>query len=376
MSKRSIFEEVGDKVAVDTPKPVAAEAARVGGRAAVRIWLIVLLALVALMVIVGGLTRLTDSGLSITEWNVVMGALPPLSQADWIAAFDAYKTTDEYKLQNSWMELADFKPIFWWEWGHRFLGRFLGLVWAVGLIYFAVRKQIPRGWLGRLILIGALGGLQGAVGWWMVYSGLSDRVDVAPYRLATHLGIAFVIFAFISWYILKIGREEWELLQARRRRISGLFGLSIAVTTLLFLQILLGALVAGNDAGLMFLDWPLMHGDVFPADAFELTPFWANFFENVGLVQFMHRITAYALMALAIYFLIRTRRSGHERTAFWGLALSLGILLQAGWGVLTLVHAAPMFLALVHQLAALGLLWLAMRVKFEIAYPSEQKITA
>lgn len=377
MSKRSIFEEVGEATKAPAPTPGKAEAERTGARAAIRAWLWVLLGLVALIVVVGGLTRLTDSGLSITEWNLIMGTLPPLSEADWNAAFNAYKTTDEFKLQNSWMELSDFKPIFWWEWGHRFLGRFLGVVWLLPLIYFAVRGMIPRGWTGRLVFIGLLGGLQGAIGWWMVYSGLSVRVDVAPYRLATHLGVAFLIFSLIWWFIMKLRQEEWALLQARRRRVGGMFAWSVALVTLLFIQILLGALVAGVDGGLGYTDWPMMDGEFFPAAAaLEMTPVWANFFENMAMTQFMHRITAYLLLAVAVIFAIKGRRSGHKGIAFWSTMLLIGVAAQAVLGIATLMHAAPMTLSSKHQFGALLLLMLALRAKFEMAYPAEQKISA
>ena len=305
-----------------------------------------------------------------------MGTLPPLNEAQWIAAFEAYKITDEYKTQNYWMELADFKPIFWWEWGHRFMGRFIGVVWLIPLLIFAALGMIPRGWTGRLIFIGFLGGLQGAIGWWMVYSGLSVRVDVAPYRLATHLGVAFVIFGFIAWYIMALGREEWALLQARRRRVGGMFGWSAALVGLLFLQILLGALVAGTDAGRGYTDWPLMDGAFFPEDALAMTPVWSNYFENPAMVQFMHRIGAYLLLALAVAYWLKGRRSGHRGMARWSGLVLLGVVGQGIYGIVTLVHGAPLELAIFHQIFALGLLWFALRAKFETAYPGEQKISA
>ena len=376
MSKRSIFEEVGGDQKIAAPAPGKAEADRTGARAMIRAWLWTLLALVALMVVVGGLTRLTDSGLSITEWNLVMGTLPPLSAADWDAAFEAYKTTDEFKLQNSWMELSDFKPIFWWEWGHRFLGRLIGVVWLLPLLFFAVRGMIPRGWTGRLVFLGLLGGLQGAIGWWMVYSGLSVRVDVAPYRLATHLGVAFLIFSFIWWFIMKLRKEEWELLQARRRRLDGMFGWSIVLVTILFLQILIGALVAGVDGGVGFTDWPMMDGVFFPPEALEMTPVWANFFENMAMTQFVHRMTAYLLLAVAVVFALKGRRSGHKGVSFWATMLLIGVASQAVLGIATLMHAAPLGLSIAHQFGALALLMLALRTKFEAAYPTEQKISA
>ncbi|MEM7544571.1 MAG: COX15/CtaA family protein [Pseudomonadota bacterium] len=377
MAKRSVFEEVGEKPEVPVAAPGAADAKKARNRRIIGGWLWLLLVLVVVMVAVGGLTRLTDSGLSITEWNVVIGALPPLSDADWNAAFADYQTTDEYKLQNNWMTLADFKPIFWWEWGHRFLGRVIGLVWFVPLVIFAVAGMIPRGWGLRLILPGFLGGLQGAIGWWMVYSGLSDRVDVAAYRLAVHLGIAFLIFAVLCWLILKIRMPEWEALQARRRRVKGLFGWAAAVTGVLFLQILFGALVAGTDAWAGWNTWPLMDGAVIAPEAFDMVPFWANFFENPAMTQFVHRSFAFIVIAAAMVFAFRARRSGHKASGRWATWLLVGMLAQAIYGIFVLLVAAPadaLVIAVGHQLGALALLALAMRAKFEVAYPSAQSI--
>ena len=377
MSKRSIFEEVGEGASVaPAPVPGAAAAEKARGRNVVIGWLWTLLALVVVMVVVGGLTRLTDSGLSITEWNLIIGAIPPLSETDWLAAFEEYKTTDEYRLQNSWMTLADFKPIFWWEWGHRFLGRLIGLVWALPLLYFAIRKMIPRGWGFRLLLLGLLGGLQGAIGWWMVYSGLSVRVDVAPYRLMVHLGIAFLIFALICWYIVKLGREDWALLQARRRRAPGLFGWGIAAVTVIFIQILLGALVAGTDGWAGWNTWPMMDGAFMAPEAVEMAPFWSNFFENPAMTQFVHRTFAYFVLIVAVVFALKARATGHKATGFWATFLLGGVVAQAVYGIVTLLWAAPVEVAIFHQLGALALLALALRAKFEAAFPAEQKIRA
>ncbi|MFB1025875.1 MAG: COX15/CtaA family protein, partial [Octadecabacter sp.] len=213
---RSIFEDVSD-----IQKPVAApggiDAGGKGARGAIRVWLMMLFTLVVVMIIVGGLTRLTDSGLSITEWAPVSGAMPPMNVAAWEAEFEAYKQIPEYIEQNAGMSLSEFKVIYYWEWGHRQLGRVIGIVWALGFVYFLVRRQIPVGWTGRLVFIGALGGLQGAIGWWMVHSGLQvGMVDVASYRLATHLGLAFVILGFIAWFVFLLGRREADLMQTRR----------------------------------------------------------------------------------------------------------------------------------------------------------------
>ena len=201
--KRSIFEEVSDPSAVrEAPKGGVIDSAKRGARGPIRAWLAVLFVMVVLIIVVGGLTRLTDSGLSITEWRPVTGAMPPLSAEAWDAEFAKYKEIPEYQLQNLGMSLQEFKTIYWWEWGHRQLGRLIGLVWAVGFIYFLTANKIPTGWTAKLILPGALGGLQGAIGWWMVSSGLTgEMLDVASYRLAVHLGLAFVILGFIAWLL-------------------------------------------------------------------------------------------------------------------------------------------------------------------------------
>ena len=200
------------------------DAPKRGSRGAVRAWLMVLFVMVAAMIAVGGLTRLTDSGLSITEWRPVTGALPPMSAEAWQSEFDKYRLIPQYQLVNKGMSLSEFQEIYWWEWGHRQLGRMIGLVWAVGFFGFLLARRIPVGWTGRLALVGALGGLQGAIGWWMVASGLGGTMtSVASYRLATHLGLAFVILGFLAWYILLLGRSEAALLQARRAREAKLF---------------------------------------------------------------------------------------------------------------------------------------------------------
>ena len=266
-TKRSIFEDVGEGAAPrSAPAGGVIDASRKGARGAVRVWLAVLFLMVVAMIAVGGLTRLTDSGLSITEWRPVTGALPPMNEADWATEFEKYKEIPEYQLQNTGMTLQEFKTIYWWEWGHRQLGRAVGLVWALGFLFFWATKRIPPGWTGRLVIPGALGGLQGAIGWWMVSSGLGgERLDVASYRLATHLGLAFVILGVLAWFILLLGRTEGGLIQARRSREPKLFSLGTGLMHFAFLQILIGALVAGIDAGRTFNDWPDMAGPVLPA---------------------------------------------------------------------------------------------------------------
>ncbi len=372
MTKRSIFEDVSGPRG--TASPVAAPARRREARGAIALWFLVLALLTAAMVLVGGLTRLTDSGLSITEWSPVMGALPPLTEADWQAAFAAYQTTTEFQSQNSWMTLADFKPIFWWEWGHRLLGRAIGLIWLAGFVGFWLAGRIPAGWTGRMLLPGLLGGLQGAVGWWMVASGLTGRLDVASYRLALHLGLAFVILMVLIWLALRVRLEEVALLKARRRRLAPLMAAAGALTGLVFLQILAGALVAGIDAGRGYVDWPLMQGAFLPDESFDLTPLWTNFFENPALVQFVHRMLGYLVLAFGLVFVMRTGRSGHGMTRNLGRWIGVAILAQVMVGIVTVMHASPLGLAILHQAGALIVVALLVRTKFEIAYPSEQKI--
>jgi cytochrome c oxidase assembly protein subunit 15 len=303
-----------------------------------------------------------------------MGAIPPLSGADWQAAFEAYQGTTEFQTQNNWMTLADFKPIFWWEWGHRFLGRLIGGVWLAGFLAFLLAKRIPAGWTGRLILPGVLGGLQGAVGWWMVTSGLTGRLDVASYRLALHLGLAFVIFAVMIWLALRIRLDDVALLKARRRRLPALMGVAGALAGLVFLQILAGAMVAGIDAGRGYVDWPLMQGQFLPGDSFAMTPLWVNFFENPALVQFIHRMLGYFVLALGLIFALRCGRSGHGAIRNLGRWAGVAILAQVVIGIVTVMHASPLGIAIFHQAGALVVVVVLVRAKFEIAFPGEQSI--
>ena len=373
-TKRSIFEEVGD-----TPKQKAAPGginrAGQGARGLIRGWLMALFALVVVMIVVGGLTRLTDSGLSITEWKPVTGAMPPMSEAAWNAELEKYRAIPEYQLQNKGMTLSEFKVIYWWEWGHRQLGRFIGLVWGVGFVYFLAAKKIPSGWTGRLVFIGALGGLQGAIGWWMVSSGLKEgMLDVASYRLATHLGLAFVIFGFIAWYVYLLGRSQADLLQARRSGDTRLATLSTVLVGFAFVQIILGALVAGIDAGRAYPDWPLMAGGFFPPEPFGLSPVWRNFFEDAGLVQFMHRMAGYGLFAFGIFVWSRARRSANTQTRFAFNAMLAMMVLQMVLGIITVIYSAPWHIAIVHQLGAVVLWALILRGRFLAQYPRAQSV--
>jgi len=375
---RSIFEEVSD----DSPDPRKAvqtgmidKGGSGGARKAIRAWLVVLFGLVVVMMVVGGLTRLTDSGLSITEWDLVMGTLPPMGGDDWAAAFTAYQQTPEFRLVNHAMSLEEFKVIFWWEWGHRFLGRIIGLVWIFGFLGFWATRKIPTGWMGRLLIIGGLIGLQGAVGWWMVASGLEgDMIDVASYRLAIHLGLAFVILGLIAWAMMLLTQSEAELMQARRLREKKLFGLGTGLMHFAMLQIVLGALVAGIDAGRSYTDWPLMAGQVVPPDPFGIEPLWRNFFENPGLVQFIHRVAGYLLVIFALVAFWRSRSAATPATRTAFTFVTVVLLAQMVLGIVTVLNGAPLSIAILHQAGAILAWVLILMARFRAGYPPAQSV--
>ncbi len=311
----------------------------------VRLWLWAVLGLLFVMIVVGGLTRLTDSGLSITEWRPVTGAIPPLNETDWLSEFDRYRASSEYQMQNRGMSLAEFKEIYWWEWGHRFLGRLIGFVFAVPFVVFLVQKRIDRPLGLRLGVIFVLGGLQGALGWFMVQSGLSERVDVSQYRLAAHLGVAFVIFAATLWVLLGLAHRKraHSDMAPRTRRLAAIMVVAV------FVQILLGALVAGLDAGLTYNTWPLMDGQLVPNGLFQIQPVMLNFFENITMVQFQHRILAYLIAALVVWLWLDARRSEAARTAN---VLAGLVAAQILLGVWTLLAVVPLWLGVAHQAMA------------------------
>lgn len=377
MSKqRSIFEDVAtDKPVDEMPKVGLIDSGKTGARRAISAWLLMMFALVVCMIIVGGLTRLTDSGLSITEWKPVTGAVPPMSEAVWLEEFAKYKEIPEYQLQNKGMSLAEFKTIYWWEWGHRQLGRLVGLVWATGFFYFLLRRQIPKGWTGRLVLVGVLGGLQGAIGWWMVSSGLEGRMlDVASYRLATHLGLAFVILGTLIWFAWQLGQSEMDLFQRRRNQEKRPVTLASLLLILVFLQIISGALVAGIDAGRGYIDWPLMNGEFLPSESFDYVPFWSNFFENPALVQFNHRLLGYITLVMTLYLWYSSRGSAivATRRAFvWVLA---AVLAQMVLGIITVLNAAPWQWAILHQLGAIIVIVSVLNARFLALYSKAQTL--
>ncbi len=324
-----------------------------GSPSLVRLWLAIVAILVLAMIVVGGATRLTDSGLSITEWRPLLGAIPPLSDADWQDAFAKYKQIPEYREVNRGMSLDAFKVIYWWEWGHRFLGRIIGVVFAVPLLAFWLTGRLPRG-LG-LPLAGLLlfGGLQGAIGWYMVQSGLTEGVDVSPYRLALHLSMAILILGLIVWTILGLSPPDTRVIlldtvtPAQRRRASVLLAL-------VFLQIVAGAFVAGHKAALVYNTWPTMNGDLVPDGLLMLAPWWLNAVENITTIQFNHRLLAYVLVLLALWHAWSVTRSADARTpGATAVLLAAGLLAQAALGIVTLLAVTeakiPVGLGVAHQ---------------------------
>lgn len=314
----------------------------------VAVWLWTVAALVLAMIVVGGATRLTDSGLSITEWQPLLGAIPPLSEADWLIAFEKYKQIPEYSLVNAGMSLDQFKTIYWWEWAHRFLGRIIGLVFAIPLLAFWIGGRLRQGLAPKLVGVLALGGLQGAIGWYMVSSGLAERVDVSQYRLALHLTTAFVIFGCLIWLALEASEQ--------RRSIAGPVGSSavrwgaIALVILVLAQVVLGAFVAGLKAGLIYNTWPLMNGQFVPSD-YWITPAHLSFFESHAAVQFNHRMSAYVLGVLVlaqIWFVLRAGAADHcSRISAYVLAAA--VFVQMVIGIATLLAHVPVSLGLLHQ---------------------------
>lgn len=325
----------------------------------IRRWLILIGLMVYAMILIGGATRLTDSGLSITEWDPIKGTLPPLGEAGWLAEFEKYKATAEFQFQNYNMTLAEFKYIYWWEWGHRLFGRLIGLIAVGGFVWFAAKRWLTRRWTIRLLVLIALGGLQGAIGWWMVASGIGEttRVDVAPYRLATHFGLALLIIGVTAWFWLDLKRGGGKPVKQPG------YVLALSLFVLISVQMFSGALVAGLDAGRSYTDWPLMSGQLVPSPYLYPDLGLRSLFEGRAATQFNHRFLAYLIWAISIFAAIRYRAG-----PFGGRYTILACLVtaQAVWGILTLVSAAPLMMALVHQglgvitlLAALELTWQA-----------------
>lgn len=319
----------------------------------VALWLFVIAGMIALMVLVGGLTRLTGSGLSITEWRPVTGAIPPLSDADWQAEFAKYQGSPQYDLLNRGMGIAAFKTIYWWEWTHRLLGRLIGVVFAVPFLAFLWQRRIDRALAGRLAIIFLLGGAQGALGWWMVQSGLEgSRVAVSQYRLAAHLCLAIILFGYILWTAL-------EVIGARRTGVSAAARfrpLVFVFAGLVFVQMLLGAFVAGLDAGLAFSTWPTYGGAWIPVGLYDLSPWWINHFENHALVHFQHRTLGYVVALIAVWLYFAIRAIADKPLQLAGIHVIVLVAIQIALGVFTVVSGVALPLAALHQIVALGLL--------------------
>jgi len=381
-----------------TPAATSLFSWRAPGRKAVAIWLFAVAAIIVGMVTLGGLTRITGSGLSITEWDPIMGAIPPLGDAQWHDAFAKYQLIPQYRLENHGMSLDAFKAIFWWEWTHRLLGRLLGFVFFVPFVWFAWTGAIARGEWPRMLLLFALGGLQGFVGWWMVESGLETRVAVSQYRLAIHLGVAIILLGAILWTALEYlrlpspplrGRGQGEGAVAARsmpstpsphrayavakRPLRGGEGVMFGyvLVALVYVQMLLGALVAGLHAGLIYNTWPSMDGRVFPENPFSVTPWWRSFFEDPGLAQFDHRIGAYIVFfaALALSFRIRSRKPSVQSANAAGIVAGLAVF-QVVLGIVTLLTQAPLELAAAHQVTAALLFCASIWLAFELSRSS------
>ena len=321
-------------------------------------WLILVCAMVFAMVVLGGVTRLTHSGLSMTEWKPITGWLPPLTDAAWAAEFERYKQFPEYKKVNFGMDLDGFKSIFWFEFSHRVLGRSIGLVYLLPFLFFLWRKQIDGKLMPRLWLMFVLGGLQGAMGWWMVSSGLVDRPDVSHYRLTAHLGLAVVIYAYGLWIALSLLMPVTGYL---RNRLRGVYRLALTLVGVIIFVMLTGGLVAGLDAGFAYNTFPTMNGEWLPDGIGMMSPWYINLVENTITVQFIHRWLALATAATIIFFWFRAVRSDLTPMVRVTMHVFLGALvLQVTLGIVTLVNVVPVPIAAAHQAGALILLAAAL----------------
>jgi heme a synthase len=329
------------------------------GHGSVEAWLWSVAGLVFAMIVVGGATRLTDSGLSITEWKPILGAIPPLSDLDWQIAFEKYKQIPEYHLVNKGMSLDAFKFIFWWEWGHRFLGRFIGLAFALPFAVFWATGRLRQGSTAKYASLLALGALQGGIGWYMVSSGLSERVDVSQYRLALHLSVAMAILAVVVW--LALDERAARTGHKNGTASPGVARFGIVILALLGVQIVLGAFVAGLKAGLVYNTWPSMDGQFVPSDYWVVGQGFLSLFESHAAVQFNHRVAAYLVFAAVVYQAIAALNGGATGSArLSAVVLAAAVLVQAMLGILTLVMHVPLALGLMHQGFAAVLLAIAV----------------
>ncbi len=333
----------------------------------IAIWLLTCCALVFAMVVVGGVTRLTESGLSIVEWQPIVGTMPPITQQDWNDLLEKYRATPQYQQINTGMSIEEFKSIFWWEYFHRLLGRLIGLVFFIPFVYFLLRKQIDRSLGIKLTGIFILGGLQGFMGWYMVMSGLVNDPHVSQYRLTAHLGLAFIIFAALFWVALGLLSPEKENSRSNED-MQNLRRFSFGLTALIFMMVLSGGFVAGIRAGLAYNTFPLMNGHFIPPDLFVLEPWYRNFFDNMTTVQFDHRMIAWILAFSVPLFWYKSRKIELSKTTYLACNLFLLMLaIQISLGIATLLHVVPIRLAASHQGGAVLLfaasLWVSHRLR-------------
>ena len=332
----------------------------------IAVWLLICAAMVALMVVIGGITRLTESGLSMTEWRPLIGWIPPLSEVEWQRVFDRYRQTSEYRIQFPGMDLEGFKTIFWWEYIHRVWGRLIGLVFGLPMAWFIIRQRVERPLIPHLVALLLLGGFQGLIGWWMVMSGFVDRDDVSQYRLTVHLGVAIVILGYLLWLALGLLQRA----ESRGKAPVSLRKLSQAVAGVAFVTILSGGMVAGINAGVIHNTWPLMDGGLLPGDFDAVSPFWLNFFESHAAVQFDHRMLAYLTAIVAGIYWFRARTASLEARALNAAhALGVMLVLQILLGISTLLLVVPISLAVLHQAGAVALFALAIWNMWELSRP-------
>ena len=370
---RKLFEEIDDSSNITQAAPIDDSWDK--KKTWLSIWLWTLLVSLISLILVGGWTRLTDSGLSIVEWKPITGMIPPLNADGWVNEFEKYKSIPEFQLVNFAITMQEFKFIYWWEWGHRQLARFIGIVWLVGFMTLWIRNQIPERWTFYFLAIGLLGALQAFLGWWMVSSGLDGQVvDVFSYRLAIHLTMAFIILALIFWAILFHSENSAALFESRRYRNKLSVNILFTLGVLCYLQLALGALVAGIDAGRGYNDWPLMNGNWIPDDLLDYKPFITNFFENPGLVQFNHRLTAYILFIVVCIVWWINRRSPYSKIRIATNYLMIIVFIQMFIGVATVLYAAPLPLASLHQFTAIIFILAFINLFFKTYYPVSQKI--
>lgn len=322
-----------------------------GNRRPIAIWLFSVCALIFLMVVVGGVTRLTESGLSIVDWKPISGVMPPLTDQAWQAEFEKYQQFPEYQKVNKGMDLHAFQQIFWWEYAHRLLGRLIGAAFALPFLYFLVRGRVSRRLKPHLALMFVLGGCQGILGWYMVKSGLVDQPDVSHYRLTAHLGLALAIYGYILWAALGL-----VIVESPGRRSTALRRLSLTLLGLVCFQILLGGFVAGLNAGFAYNTWPLMGDSFVPEDMFSLRPLYANFLVNIITVQFTHRIAAYLIAAVALLLWLQVRKHESRAIRVAGHFMLAAVGLQIVLGILTLIYVVPVPLGAAHQGGAVVLL--------------------